>query len=123
MSTQKIIYWVATGLFSLWMTFNAYAYLFSAEARRICVHFGFPDYFRIELGIAKILGVIVLLFPIVNSRLKEWAYAGFTITMISGFIAHISSGDSIRSSLPAIVALQILLTSYVIYQRLQAPKN
>lgn len=43
-------------------------------------HLGFPDYFRILLGVAKILATPTLLVPLVPATLREWAYAGFTIT-------------------------------------------
>ena len=110
MKTQKVIYWTATGLFSLWMTLNAYAYLTSEEAKLLCIHFGFPDYFRVELAIAKVIGVIILVLPNVKGRLKEWAYAGFTITMISAFIAYLSLGDPVIKSLSPLVALALVLT-------------
>lgn len=119
MKIQRIVYWISTGLFCLWMISNAYAYLFSAEARKLCAHFGFPDYFRVELGIAKFIGVVILLAPIIKGRPKEWAYAGFVITIISGFIAHLSSGDSLRVASSALIALHILLISYYCYQRTQ----
>jgi hypothetical protein len=53
---------------------------------------GFPDYFRVELAWAKLLGVVLLLAP-VPARLKEWAYAGFAITIGSALIAHFAVGD------------------------------
>ncbi|BAV04995.1 DoxX-like family protein [Filimonas lacunae] len=120
MKKQQIIYWSATGLFCLWMIANAYAYLTSAQAQALCTHFGFPGYFRIELAIAKIAGVIALLLPIIPARLKEWAYTGFTITVISGFIAHLCSGDSLPASLSALVALAILFTSYYQYHHFKS---
>ena len=123
MKPGKTVYWITTGLFSLWMMLNAYAYLFSDEAKRLCAHFGFPDYFRVELAIAKFIGVVILLLPITQFRLKEWAYAGFVITMISGFIAHLSSGDSIWSASSALMALNLLLASYFTYHRLQTVKK
>jgi len=55
-------------------------------------HLGFPDYFRVELSWAKFLAIAVLLAP-VPARLKEWAYAGFAITLVSALIAHFSVGD------------------------------
>jgi len=55
-------------------------------------HLGFPEYFRVELSWVKLLGVVVLLTP-VSSRLKEWAYAGFAITLASALIAHFAVGD------------------------------
>ncbi len=45
-----------------------------------------------ELSWAKLLGVVVLLAP-VPARLKEWAYAGFAITLASALVAHLSLGD------------------------------
>jgi hypothetical protein len=101
------------------MLLNAYFYFTSEEAKQICRHFGFPDYFRVELACAKILGAIVLLLPTIGGKIKEWAYSGFTITVISGFIAHIFSGDSILSSSSALAALAILFTSYFIYHNLK----
>lgn len=118
MKSQKIIYSITTGLFSLWMLKNAYAYLTTEEAKLLCLHFGLPDYLRIELAIFKIIGVLVLLIPIIG-RLKEWAYAGFAITMISGFIAHLASGDPLLSSLSALLALALLLTSYFSFHKLK----
>ncbi len=80
-------------------------------------HLGFPDYFRIELGIAKIIGVLLLLAPF-TGRLKEWVYAGFTINMISGSIAHEAAGDPIFAVLTPLVLLGVLAVSYVTLQKL-----
>lgn len=118
MKIQKAIFWSATTLFCLWMLANAKAYLTSEEAKRLCVHFGFPGYFRVELAVAKIAGVVVLLVPDIPARVKEWAYAGFAITVISGFIAHLCSGDSSGASFSALMALAILLISYCTYHLL-----
>ena len=122
MKRLTIIYWASTGLFSLWMLANAYAYLTSPVAKALCVHFGFPDYFRIELAVAKLIGVVVLMLPMRGGRVKEWAYAGFVITVISGFIAHLASGDSFRNSASALIALILVVVSYASYHRLQTVK-
>jgi hypothetical protein len=55
-------------------------------------HLGFPAYFRVELSWLKLAGILVLLLP-APDRLKEWAYAGFAITLGSALIAHLSVGD------------------------------
>lgn len=90
---NTILYWIATALFSLQMAFTAYAQLTLPQVAEMFTHLGFPDYFRIELSWVKLLGVIVLLAP-VPARLKEWAYAGFAITLGSGLIAHFAVGDA-----------------------------
>jgi hypothetical protein len=85
-------FWIATALFCLQIGFTAYAQLRLPVVAEAFAHLGFPDYFRVELAWAKLLGVVVLLAP-VPARLKEWAYAGFAITLVSALVAHFSVGD------------------------------
>ncbi|HEX3532508.1 MAG TPA: DoxX family protein [Thermoanaerobaculia bacterium] len=87
-----VIYWIVTALFCLQMGFTAYAQLRLPQVAAAFTHLGFPAYFRVELSWAKLLGVMVLLAP-VPARLKEWAYAGFAITLVSALIAHFAVGD------------------------------
>lgn len=85
-------YWIATSLFSLQMGFTAYAQLRLPQVAEAFTHLGFPPYFRVELSWLKVAGILVLLLP-APDRLKEWAYAGFAITLGSALIAHLSVGD------------------------------
>lgn len=87
-----IAYWIATALFCLQIGFTAYAQLKLPQVAQAFVHLGFPAYFRVELSWAKFAGIAALLAP-VPARLKEWAYAGFAITLVSALIAHVSLGD------------------------------
>src|SRR5256714_11374444 len=80
-------FWIVTALFCLQIGFTAYAQLRLPQVAEAFTHLGFPDYFRVELSWAKLLGVVLLLSP-VPARLKEWAYAGFAITLGSALIAH-----------------------------------
>ncbi|WP_316795857.1 DoxX family protein [Pedobacter agri] len=117
--TFKFIYWISTGIVSLMMIFSGYSYFTNPEVKHGFTHLGFPDYFRIELAIAKILGAIMLVLPI-KILIKEWAYAGFAITFISAFIAHTASGDPISNRIGPIVFLLILALSYFAYHRTKA---
>jgi len=85
-------FWIATVLFCLQMGFTAFAQLRLPQVAAAFTHLGFPAYFRVELSWAKFLGVALLLAP-VPTRLKEWAYAGFAITLGSALIAHFSLGE------------------------------
>src|SRR5215471_4994419 len=87
-----IVYWILTALFCLQIGFTAYAQLRLPQVAEAFSHLGFPSYFRVELALAKLLGVFLLLAP-VAVRLKEWAYAGFGIVLASALIAHFSVGD------------------------------
>jgi DoxX-like family len=84
--------WIATALLCLQMTYTAYAQLRMPVVAEAFTRLGFPAYFRVELAWAKLLGVALLLAP-VPARLKEWAYAGFAITLASAVIAHLSIGE------------------------------
>ena len=65
-------------------------------------HLGYPEYFANILGVGKVVGLIVFLAPGMP-RFKEWAYAGFSITVLSACYSHFSSGDGL-------LALEPLLT-------------
>lgn len=112
MNKWKLIFLISTGLFSLMMLGSATMYFISVEVAQTFAGLGFPDYFRIELGIAKYLGVAALLVPKIPNNVREWAYAGFGITVISAAIAHAAIGDPIGSILPPIFALALLCLSY-----------
>ena len=112
MKKDKIIYWISTGLFCAFLFLTSISYLTDPQFVEIYKHLGFPQYFRVELAIAKILGVLIMLVPKIPKRLKEWAYAGFGITLISGFIAHLNSGDSIGYIINAIFWFILLVISY-----------
>jgi DoxX-like protein len=92
--SERIVvgFWIVTALFCLQIGFTAYAQLRLPQVAEMFTHLGFPDYFRVELSWAKLLGVALLLAP-VPARLKEWAHAGFAITLASALIAHFAVGD------------------------------
>ena len=109
----RLIFWGTTGIFCLMMLGSATMYFVSEEVAKTFKHLGFTDSFRVELGIAKYLGVIALILPMVPKNVKEWAYAGFGITLISAAIAHSSAGDPVDAVITPLVALGILSTSYL----------
>ena len=98
MKTTKITYWVLTGHYSIGqLIFVLFVPNIAANGCKTFGHLGFPSYFRIELAVAKFLGIIILLVPFTGTlaRLKEWVYAAFTIVFVSAFIAHSSVGDPV----------------------------
>jgi hypothetical protein len=118
-----IAFWTTTALFCLQMGFTAYAQLHLPQVAAAFRHLGFPDYFRVELSWAKLLGVVLLLAP-VPARLKEWAYAGFAIDLGSAIIAHLAVGDGPESWGWAAGTGVLWGCSYVLWRRLQtAPAN
>jgi hypothetical protein len=113
-------FWISTALLAFQMTFTAYAQLRLPQVAQAFVHLGFPAYFRIELSWAKFAGVAVLLLPMVPARFKEWAYAGFAITLVSALIAHLAVGDGVASWSWAAGTGVLWCLSYYFFRRLQA---
>lgn len=91
-----IAFWAVTALFCLQIGFTAYAQLTLPQVAESFARLGFPDYFRVELAWAKLVGIVLLLAP-VPARIKEWAYAGFAITLLSAVIAHLAVGDGVAA--------------------------
>jgi hypothetical protein len=119
-TTAAIVYWLATALFCLQMSFTAYAQLRLPQVAEAFTHLGFPAYFRVELSYAKLLGVVLLLAP-VPARLKEWAYAGFAINLASALLAHLSVGDGPEAWGWAAVTAVLWGLSYYFWRRRTAP--
>src|SRR5258705_8251175 len=83
---DKTIYWVSTGIVCSVMVFSAVNFNLSnplGPMKGAFVHLGYPNYFKIELTVAKALGVLALLIPGIPRKIKDFAYAGFAITLIS----------------------------------------
>lgn len=72
---------------------------------------GYPEYLLPFFGIAKLLGVAVILAPRLQ-RLKEWAYAGIVIDLLGAIWSHIGVSDPFEKLAPSVVFLGIALGSY-----------
>ena len=103
------------------MLLSALQMLFNPQLATDFVHLGFPGYFRIELALAKIIGVLVLIIPKIPIRIKEWAYAGFGIVLISASIAHFVSGDPIGNVIFPVAIFAILIFSNIYLHKLNKP--
>ena len=109
--TKKTIYWAATLFVAFIMTTSGTLALLHAPAMMTALaHLGYPSYFANLLGVSKLAGVCVLLLPGL-ARLKEWAYAGFAITILSASYSHQLSGDGFLALEP-LVTFAALILSY-----------
>lgn len=118
MKKYKIIFWVTTGLVFL---FEGVMPAFTSQSEMSIqgiTHLGYPLYFVTLLTVFKILGSLALIIPQVPKRVKEWAYAGFMIDFLSAFISiWVVDGFGIML-LPAVIAIVILIISYVAWNKL-----
>jgi len=121
MKAIKTIYWIATGILTAMMLFSAGNYLFNNDfVREAFISLSFPTYIIYPLAIAKVLGLVAILF-IKNRSLREWAYAGFFFNFVLALFAHISVGDGEYPG--ALIALIALIISYSTRKKLAKKKK
>lgn len=117
--TTKILYYVSTVILSASMLmggfFDATQNPMATEGLRLL---GYPAYFAIIIGVAKILGVIGIWQKNVPF-LREWAYAGFFFDTLGALISHLVVGPSSGPFAPALISLIIVLISYITFRKLR----
>jgi hypothetical protein len=122
---EKAIYRTTTGIVCVIMIFSIINFIFNDHfpfpngPEGAFVHLGLPRYFKIELTTAKILGVLALI-PSVPFKIKEFAYFGFGMTLLSASIAHLARGDarlSVFFPIDPLLFLGILIVSYFYFQK------
>jgi len=116
MKRDKILYWIFTSIVSLAFAGSSIMYLTKSQQLVDGFKFlGYPQYLIPLLGVAKLLGALALINPWF-SKLKEWAYAGFTFTLVGAIWSHISTNTPFTSPL---VFLVLLGLSYFFYLRIR----
>jgi hypothetical protein len=111
MNKNKIIYYIATAIFTMVMLLSASMYFFNHEfVKTEFIKLGYPTYIIYPYATAKLLGLIVIWNPKFNI-IKEWAYSAFFFAVVLAFFAHIMINDG--GEFMAIIAFISLITSYV----------
>lgn len=104
-------YWISTSIISVFLLLSSYSYFFSESTIQGVRELGFPDFFRVQLGVLKIIGVAILLLPNIPNYVKEWGYAGIGLFLITAMVAHIAHRDSIMLLLLLVFLLGSLIVS------------
>ena len=115
MKKNKIIFWTATIIVALWEAVMPMVTWISAPEYMTfgTKPLGYPDYFAYSLAIAKVLGVIAIVYPKTPTMLKDWAYAGLSFTLIFAFLSHLFVDKNIGFMLMPLAFLGILMVSYI----------
>jgi hypothetical protein len=121
MKKYKIIFWITTTAIFL---FEGVMTAFTSQSEMSIqgiTSLGYPVYFVTLLTVFKVSGALILIIPKVPARMKEWAYAGFAFDFVFAFLSMwIVVGFGV-TLVPAVVAIVILVLSYVSYHKLQDP--
>lgn len=121
--TIKLLYWIFTILFATAMLMDGIGGVTQQLAgKQVMQHLGYPMYFLIILGIAKLAGVLAIL----QSKyvtIKEWAFAGFTFNFLGAFGSRLMSGDSVGLMIPPIIMLIPLFALYFLWKKVMKQKG
>lgn len=113
---SKYLYWGTTVLLSLFAALTGVMYFVAEAPAETIRRLGYPDYFRVLLGAAKLGGAVALVVPLPRSA-KEWVYAGLTFDFTMAIVSHAMVGDPVAALVRPAVALSVLIGSYVGYHQ------
>ncbi len=118
MKTNKLIYWIATILFSGFMIFTAVPNIMmdTASKQLITDYLGYPAYFIPFIGVAKVLGSLAILVPSFK-KIKEWAYAGLAFDLIGAMYSAIKVGGLDPGMSIMLLVFAAGITSYIYNQK------
>jgi uncharacterized membrane protein YphA (DoxX/SURF4 family) len=110
---DAIIFWISTALFAAFMLSSAIPNIMQTqEWIDIFKWLGFPLYMLPFIGVAKLLGAIMILIP-GFPRLKEWAYAGLFFDLTGAVYAALSVGGWNPQMLVMLVPYGLGTLSYI----------
>jgi hypothetical protein len=118
MKKTNIAYWIVTGLFAAFMIFSAIPNIMTnaPSIALVTTHLGYPVYFIAFIGVAKLLGSIVILIPGLP-RLKEWAYAGLAFDLVGATYSSVKVGDPASDTSFMLIPMIFLAASYILYHK------
>lgn len=109
----KITYYISTTILVLSMLWGGYL---DASQNELAVagitSLGYPAYFAVIIGVAKILGVIGILQNKVRF-LRSFAYAGFTFDTLGAVVSTLLAGMAFMYAVPALISLVIVIVSFM----------
>jgi hypothetical protein len=115
--TIKITYWILTALLALSMAGDGYGGVTKQQAGvDVLQHLGYPVYFMVIVGVAKLLGVIAILQNKFKA-IKEWAYAGFAFNFLGAIASRAFVGDGPADLIPPIVMVVFLFATYYFWKK------
>jgi hypothetical protein len=109
-----IAYWIVTVIVALESLIGGILDIMQTPVYlKALMHLGYPAYFSIILGAAKVLAAVTIMAPD-YPHLKEWAYAGLTFQFTGAVVSHIFSGDGPSALIAPFVFLCLVISSWLL---------
>ncbi len=115
---ERIIYRICIILLAIWFGVSGFMEITKNPlVWNPTIKMGYPPFFIIALGIAKIVGVAVLLIPNKLNWLKEWVFAAFFFDVIFAVIS-LYSFDGIYGIAKPVIAFILILITYIMFRKI-----
>lgn len=116
--STKAIYWTGVILTSLWFGTSGICELTKNPlVWDITLQLGYPPHFIYMLGVAKVVGILVLLTPNKLLKLKEWVFAGIFFDITFAFFSKLNV-LGFAATADAIIAFAMVSVTYVFFRKL-----
>ncbi|WP_298313697.1 DoxX family protein [uncultured Aquimarina sp.] len=115
---MKAIYWSTTILLSAFLLWSAYTYMFHKPTIQGVKILGFPDHFRIQIAVLKIIALVVIIIPQFPIQVKEWAYVGVILFFITAIVAHTAHKDPFIITLVNLFLIVVTIISNLYLHRI-----
>lgn len=111
---SRIIFLVTKTILVLWMLSGGVSALLGADFMVEQIEkLGYPSYFAVILGIAKLIGALIFILPVKNI-LKIFAYVGVIFEVTSAFASYVFAGFW-QDSIPPVMFLCITVISFFLW--------
>ncbi|MBK9288818.1 MAG: DoxX family protein [Flavobacteriales bacterium] len=119
MKKITIAYWIVNGLLAAFMIFSSLDNVVTGEQSVAFIHdkMGYPVYFIPWIGVAKILGAIAILLPMLPARVKEWAYFGFFMDLSTAIYSFIALREHVSGYAPMFIFVGVLIAAYILHHK------
>jgi uncharacterized membrane protein YphA (DoxX/SURF4 family) len=106
---KTIALWVASGLLAaLFVLSGSMKFVNAEEAEKLFAKSGYPDWFRVLIGVIEIGGGLALLIP----RTTFYAAAALAVVMAGAVFTHLRQGEIPQSAVPFVLLLVLVVIAY-----------
>jgi putative oxidoreductase len=105
---KKVALWALTGLLACLFAFAGSMKFVSPEAAKRFADFGYPDWFRVLIGVAEAGGALALLAP----RTAFYAAGALAVVMAGAVFTHLRAGEVPQAAAPLVLLGLLALVGY-----------
>lgn len=117
---MSIALWAVTvPLVLLYLTAGIPKLLGSPDAVATFEHFGYPQWFRVVVGVVEVVGALALLWP----RAAAGAAGALAVVMAGAAWSSVRIGESPNAALPAVLCVLLLAIAWVRWPDLLAGRR